>query len=72
MTRGGWIEFESSDRRDAVRFDIMGDPPRFVRIRDRSQDDPRLGRAYIVVDLMTKRVLSDQTTYRPKNGTKKG
>lgn len=72
MIRGGWIPFESSERRDAVRFDTMGDPPRFVKIRDRSRDDAR-GRAYIVIDLAAHVVVEDQTEYRPKNGgTKKG
>jgi hypothetical protein len=68
MIRGGWVPFESSERRDAVRFDLLGEPPQFLRIRDRSQDDSRLGRAYIVIDLVTRKVISDQTTYRKKNG----
>jgi hypothetical protein len=67
MIRGGWIEFQSSERRDAVRFDLMGDPPQFLRIRDRSRDDSR-GRAYIVIDLASRKVILDQTEYRPKNG----
>jgi hypothetical protein len=67
MIRGGWIPFESSERRDAVRFDMMGLPPAFIRIRDRSRDDSR-GRAYIVIDLGSGKVVEDQTEYRPKNG----
>jgi hypothetical protein len=72
MIRGGWIPFESSNGRDAVRFDLLGDPPEFMRVRDRSRDDAR-GRAYIVIDLTTRKVVVDQTEYRPKNGgTQKG
>ncbi len=66
MIRGGWVPFESSERRDAVRFDLLGDPPQFMRIRDRSRDDSR-GRAYIVIDIVTRRVIDDQTEFRPKN-----
>jgi len=72
MIRGGWIQFESSEGRDAVRFDLLGSPPRFMRIRDRSRDDTR-GRAYIVIDLGARKVVEDQTEFRPKiGGAKKG
>jgi hypothetical protein len=66
MTAKTWREFRSSQGRDAVRFDLL--ERRFLRIRDRSRDDSR-GRAYIVVDLWTLRVIPDQTSYRPKNGS---
>ena len=74
MTRGGWVPFESSKGRDAVRFDLMGSPPIFMRVRDRSRDDETRGRAYIVIDLVSHKVIEDQTEYRPKNGSgaKKG
>jgi hypothetical protein len=71
MIRGGWVTFASNPDANAVRFDILGDPPQFLRIRDRSRDDSR-GRDYIVIDLITHKVIEGQTEYRQKNGTKKG
>jgi hypothetical protein len=77
MTRGGWREFRSGKGRDSAQFDVMMDGygrPLFVRIRDRSRDDFR-GRAYIVVDLGTLKVLPDQTDFRPRSnghGSQKG
>lgn len=66
MSRDGWTRFRSSRATNCVQFDLMGNPPRFLRIRDRSRDDREEGNAYIVIDLWANRVLDDQTTYRPR------
>jgi hypothetical protein len=71
-----WSRFRSSSSENCVRFDLMGDPPRFLRTRDRSRDDPERGNAYVVIDLWARRVLDDQTEFVPKgkrpNGNGKG
>jgi hypothetical protein len=72
-----WRRFQSNTRPGCVRFDLMGDPPRFLRIRDRSRDDRERGNAFIVVDLWSKRVLESETVFVPKkvtslNGHEKG
>lgn len=61
MKTSGWRRFKSGNRRGSVRFDLLNG--RFLRIRDRGRDCSR-GRAYIVVDLYTLKVIEAQTEYR--------
>jgi hypothetical protein len=55
-----------------VRFALLGNPPRFLRIRDRSRDCKDRGRAYIVIDLWARKVLKDQTEFVPRSAEQKG
>jgi len=72
MSHNGWTHFESGGKRDSVRFALMGNPPRFLRIRDRSRDCQDRGRAYIVIDLWARKVLKDQTEFVPRAVREKG
>lgn len=63
----GWRKVEVG----AVRFDIMGFPPRLLRIRNRDLDCER-GRAYVVIDLFTRKLVKGQTEFRPREAARKG
>jgi hypothetical protein len=63
----GWRKVEVGP----VRFDLYGTPPRFLRIRNRDLDCEQ-GRAYVVIDLFTRKMVKDQTEFRPReNGAAK-
>lgn len=72
MSADRWIRFRSGNDSACARFDLMGNPPRFLRTRDRSRDDPKRGNAFIVIDLWSRKVLDDLTEFvprtRPGNG----
>jgi len=64
MTGRGWKRCRTSDKPNALRFDIL--EGRFIRLRDRSADCPVRGRAYVVIDILTGRTVPEQTDYRAK------
>lgn len=69
MSQRGWKEFRTSSHPFALSFEILDG--RFIRIRDRSMDDPVQGQAYPVIDIQARRVVEGQTLYLPKNGRAK-
>lgn len=69
MTQKGWREFKTSSHPHALSFEILDG--RFIRIRDRSMDDPDKGRAYPVIDIQARQIVKGQTVYLPKNGRAK-
>jgi hypothetical protein len=58
----GWRRFATSAKKTALQFYILDG--RFIKIRDRSMDDPEKGRAYPVIDICSLRLVSIE--YRPK------
>lgn len=57
-----WRRFSTSAKKSALQFYILDG--RFIRIRDRSMDDPVRGLAYPVIDIKARRVV--EVEYRPK------
>lgn len=63
---GSWIPFESSDRRDAVRFDMLRENRCFIRHRDRSRERKGSGRReYIVINVCTGNVVDGIESFSP-------
>ena len=66
---GSWIPFQSSTRRDAVRFDVLRENPCFIKHRDRSKESKGSGRAYIVINVCTRKVVDGIESYSPDGNT---
>ena len=51
----------------SIRFDLIGDPPRLIRLRDRDGDNGH-GNAFAVIDLWTLKVVDTEFVPRRKPG----
>jgi hypothetical protein len=60
---GKWSRFKSGQ----VAFDLYGDPPRLLRIRDRDRDRDGLN-GYIIIDLLTRKVVGEDFVEKRRRG----
>jgi hypothetical protein len=63
---GSWIPFQSSERRDAVRFDVLQENPCFIKHRDRSKESKGSGREYIIINVCTRQVVDGLESSSPE------